>query len=335
MTSTQPTVLVLTAQFDPTADMVICELNRRDVSVFRCDAAGFPQQLELSATLGTGWSGWLRTAHRTVHLESVRSVYYRRPTAFVLPDGMTDSERRFAAAEARIGFGGVLTSLDCFWLNHPNRIADAEYKPLQLQVATGCGLRVPRTLVTNVAAEARSFAEGLAGPVVYKPLSSVRTTQDGRSTALYTTLVPADDQGDPRIELTAHLFQEWVPKAHDVRVTVVRDDCFAVEVHARHSPRAVVDWRADYASHTYHVTRVPDGVREGVAAMLSRLGLHFGAFDFVVTPEGEWVFLEINPNGQWGWLEDAAGVPISAAIADALQQGKTDDEQRGDRERGR
>lgn len=63
---------------------------------------------------------------------------------------------------------------------------------------------------------------------------------------------------------------------------------------------------------------VPDQIREAVSQLLARLRLRFDALDFVVTPQDEWMFLEINPNGQWAWLQDATGLPIAAAIADAL-----------------
>lgn len=189
-------------------------------------------------------------------------------------------------------------------------------------MAAECGLRVPKTLITNVPAEVRSFAEDLHGfSLIYKPLSSVRVRDEHDDAALYTSLVPLEDQDDPRIALTAHLFQEWIPKTHDVRLTVVRDDCFAVEIHTQQSAQAAVDWRADYATHSYRVTEVPHNVHEAVLGMLRRLGLMFGALDFAVTNEGDWVFLEINPNGQWGWLQDAVGLPISKAIADALADG--------------
>lgn len=49
-----------------------------------------------------------------------------------------------------------------------------------------------------------------------------------------------------------------------------------------------------------------------------RMHLNFGCFDLIVTPDGEYVFLECNPNGQWLWVELATGLPIAEAIADFL-----------------
>lgn len=305
---------------------MVRELNARGVPLFRCDAAEFPQTLALAARLQERWTGYLRSEHREVRLESIRSVYYRRPTRFAFPPDMKGPARRFAESEARLGFGGVLASLscfwlNCFWLNHPSRMADAEYKPLQLQVAARCGLTVARTLVTNDPSDAEAFATCLGGPMVYKSLSGGPIALHDGLRSLYTSVVPPGEHADPSIARTAHLLQEWIPKRHDVRLTVVEEEPFAVEIHA-HSDEGRVDWRADYASHEYRVGTVPDDVRKGAAALLHELGVNFGAFDFAVTLDGEWVFLEVNPNGQWGWLEHATGLPIGSAIASALERGE-------------
>src|SRR5262249_27080195 len=91
------------------------------------------------------WRGLLRTAHRTVELSEIRSIWCRHPGAFSFPEGMTEVERAYAHREARLGLGGVLASLDVLWVNHPNRSADAAYKPLQLATAARCGLTTAAT----------------------------------------------------------------------------------------------------------------------------------------------------------------------------------------------
>lgn len=312
------TVLVLTAELDPTADLVIQQLTDRGVPVYRCDAREFPQRLGMSAQFRDGaWTGWLRTPEREVALEAIRAIYYRRPSAFAFTGSLTSTERRFAAAEARFGFGGVLAALPTRWVNNPHRMAEADYKPLQLQVAAQCGLMVPHTLITNVPDALRRFG-ARSERVIYKSLSGEPDYEEGHAVALYTNVVSPDDYDAASIASTAHLFQEWVPKHHEVRVTVAGERQFAVEIHAQQSPRAAIDWRTDYDAHRYEVTEIPDATRRAVSMIMERFGLAFGALDFVVTPDGEWVFLEPNPNGQWGWLEFATGLPIASAIADIL-----------------
>jgi ATP-grasp ribosomal peptide maturase len=312
-------VLILAGRFDPTCDLVVEELNRRAVPVFRADMAEFPLSLTLAASLGENrWHGTLSNDRRTLDLASVRSVYYRRPTRPKFPARMSPEARKVAETEARWGFGGLLASLPCRWLPPPGKAADAEYKPLQLRVAAESGLSVPRTLITNDPDAARNFAGVIGGPVVYKPFFHVRGTVNGQAVAVYANVISPDDLPHPDIATTAHLFQEWVPKAYEVRLTSVGRRIFAAEIHAG-SDAGYVDWRSDYDSHTYRICDPPHDVAAGVLRMLDRLGLPYGAFDFVVTPEGEWRFLEVNPSGQYGFIEQATGLPITAAICDYLE----------------
>lgn len=313
-------ILVLTSEPDLTADLVIRELNaRRRVELFRCDPGDFPQGVTLTARLADRWTGQLRTRERRVALESIRSVYYRRPSRFKFSQDMSAIDRQFAAAEAKMGFGGVIAALSgCAWVNHPFHVAGAEYKPLQLVCALEHGLSVPDTLITNDPEEATAFAHETAAKVVYKPLTHGPARDGGRPVVLYSSLVDADECADPAIRSTAHMFQAWVPKRHDVRVNVIAEQCLAVAIHVPRTSPGYVDWRSDYPNNEYEPVEVPRRVQLGIHAMMRRLGLVFGAFDFVVTPDGEWFFLEVNPNGEWGWLEGRAG-SIACAIADVLE----------------
>ncbi|NBE50621.1 ATP-grasp ribosomal peptide maturase [Streptomyces boluensis] len=316
-------VLILAGRFDPTCDLVVEELDRRAVPVFRADMAEFPLSLTLAANLsgnlsGNRWHGTLKNDRRTLDIASVRSVYYRRPTRPRFPQGMSSQARKVAETEARWGFGGLLSALPCRWLPPPGKAADAEYKPLQLRIAAEAGLSVPRTLITNDPDAARDFAAGTGGPVVYKPFFHVRGTVHGQTVAVYANVVDPDDLSHPDIATTAHLFQEWVPKAHEVRQTAVDGRIFAAEIHAD-SDAGHIDWRSDYDSHTYKICEPPADVAAGVLRVLDCLGLPYGAFDFVVTPDGAWRFLEVNPSGQYGFIEQATGLPITAAICDYLE----------------
>ncbi|MGH3870791.1 MAG: ATP-grasp ribosomal peptide maturase [Pseudonocardiaceae bacterium] len=309
-----PTVLILTQPFDVTADYVVNELQQRGARVFRCNLGDFPCALSVSAGLSQGWTGSLNLPGRTIDLADVGCAWYRRPTVFEFPTTLSAQERRWASTEARLGLGGVLAALPR-WLNHPCDIARAEYKPLQLAHARTVGLTVPDTLITNDPDEARRFAKEHED-IIYKPFSSLGVFEQGQYRIVYANRITADDITNT-VTATVHLFQKWVPKAFEVRLTVIDDDLFAVRIDAD-SAAAMVDWRTDYTHLHYSEITVPETVRDGVRNLLKMLMLRFAALDFVVTPGNEWVFLEANPNGQWAWLQDATGLPITIAIADAL-----------------
>lgn len=247
------TVLVLTEEYDPTADRVVQELTRRDVPVFRCDTAWFPGSLMVDARLdGEAWSGVLRTPHRVAAMCDLRSAWYRSPSPFSFPAGMSGPERQHAAWEAKFGLGGVLASLPALWVNHPSRESDACYKPRQLAMAAWCGLAVPQTLVTNDPLAVRRFGERLDGSVVVKMLGSNAITESGGTKVCYThPLTEADLSDLSGVDVTTHLFQErLVDKAYEVRLTVVGDALFAAVVEAS-TEAGRADWRADLGSLRY------------------------------------------------------------------------------------
>lgn len=311
----EPTVLVLTNPKDVTADLVVQKLHESDIPVFRCDVADFPTALSLEASHEDQWEGVIEHDGRAIGLADIRSVYCRRPTPFRLPADMTDDEREFATTEAQAGFIGVLMSLPCRWINQPVAERAASYKPYQLTLARTSGLATPRSIITNDPAAARRFVSEQSGPTIYKGIGRDFAPDPVHTPTPVVRSVTAREI-DESVRLTAHLFQQYVPKAHDVRLIVVGAQMFGVEFHA-HSADATLDWRTDYDALTYAPAEIPDEVRAGVAQLMTRLDLIFGVLDFVVAPDGTWYFLEVNANGQWAWLPDIAET-IASAIAKEL-----------------
>lgn len=318
------TVLVLAPEVDLTADRMVRQLADRDVPVFRADTAWFPSRMTLDARLVDGhWAGRLATLERAVELQAIRSVWYRTPTTFRFPDGLSPAERHHAFQEAKFGMGGVLGSLDVPWVNHPNKAA-AAYKPVQLATAARCGLQVPATLLANDPEAVREFAsEHGAGCVVTKMLGANHIEEGGVRRIAFTRVVTEDDIDDLRgVRTTVHLLQQWVRKSHEVRVVGVGSTLFGFEIRAG-SKESFIDFRADYPSLRYERTDIPTSVAASIVEFMATLGLLYGALDFVVTPTGRWVFLECNPGGQYGWLEAATGAPLTATLAELLAEGSS------------
>ena len=314
------TVLILASERDFTADRMVKELERRAVPVARVDTAWFPQRASIDAQLCKGrWVGTLSAGGRAIVLEGLRSVWYRSPSAFSFPAELSATERNWAMSETKLGLGGVLASLPVKWINHPSRDADAAYKPVQLVTAARCGLTVTGTLVTNVPDAVRRFVG--AGETITKAFGAASIIEDGGRKTTFTHRVDATDLADLRgIEVSAHQFQRWISRAYESRVIVVGERLFTAGIHAG-SAATYVDWRNDYTVLQYQHIEPPAAVAAGVLEYCAEFGLTYGAFDFVIRPDGKWVFLECNAGGQYGWIEDAIEAPITEALADLLEQG--------------
>lgn len=313
------TVLILAAEFDVSADQMVLALQERGVPVCRVDTAWFPSQLSIDAELRDGrWRGRLRTPGRDVELAGLRSIWYRSPATFGFPSGLSSAERHHAFLEAKYGLGGVLSSLPVLWVNHPARAA-ASSKPVQLATAATCGLVVPDTLITNEASAMRRFAQ--AGATVTKILGANHIAEEGTRKLTFTQLLDDDALGDLRgIDVTCHLAQRWVPNQYDTRVIAIGGRLFAFAIRAG-SAASYIDFRADYPALRYEEIELPSAVAGGITRFMEIRGLEYGAFDFVVDPEGSYTFLECNPGGQFGWLESRTGAPLTRALADLLAHG--------------
>ncbi|MFJ6718106.1 ATP-grasp ribosomal peptide maturase [Streptomyces sp. NPDC091259] len=312
-------VLVTTEADDVTADMVISELNRRGVPVVRFNPADIGDSLTVSARYGgrpTPMVGRLLTPSRDAYLENVRAVYWRRSTWPAFPD-LSPNDALCAAAQTRYGLGGILHALDRpLWVNHPLRNAEADYEPHQLALAHRLGLAIPQTLVTNDPNEACAFVA--ANPaVIHKTLRSTSYQRDGVPLVSWAEQVTANEIDD-RVRVVPHLFQERVENAYDVRVLIVGRRVFAVGIESD-----LLDWRRDYSALAYSVITLPTDLQTALLAFLYAFGLQSGSFDLAVDRAGTHWLLELNPNGQWGWLEEHTGLPMATAFADLLTQGES------------
>jgi ATP-grasp ribosomal peptide maturase len=312
--SDYPQVLVLTAPVDPTADMVLAHLHRDGVRYLRLDAARFPTELTMRGeiTPAAPWGAMLNG----VSLEEVQAVYYRRPGRFVFDTATPLNMVEWCEGQARFGFWGVLESLPARWVNSPDSVQQAEYKPRQLAHAARAGLNFPATLVTNEPDAVAEFADRQPEGIITKTLYArmPRTETGNIPGVVYTNTVPPRRYRDPSITATAHLFQAKLVKRFDVRVTVVGDEVFATRID---NPTEL-DWRRSHHNVSYQAYELPEDIRHGIGRLMESLNLTFGALDFVATDNG-YQFIEINPNGQWAWLEIRTGQPISRALADALK----------------
>ncbi|MER8101656.1 ATP-grasp ribosomal peptide maturase [Kitasatospora sp. NPDC094016] len=314
-------VWVATEAVDVTADMVITELNRRSVPVVRFNPSDIGTGLTVSARFGTcpaPVAGQVRTPSRTADLTQVRSVYWRRPVWPTFQgSGLGGDDARFAAAQVRYGLGGTLYALDePLWVNHPLREAAADYKPAQLATAQRLGLSVPPTIVTNDLEDARHFIAA-HDQVIFKTLRWTSVERDGVPVTGWAEPVTVAEL-DESVRVAPHLFQARIDKIADVRVLVVGRRTFAVRIDS-----GLLDWRRDYSALSYSVVDLPDRLNKMLHAFVAYVGLVSGSFDLAVDRAGEYWWLELNPNGQWAWLEGATGLEMAAAFADLLTRGET------------
>lgn len=314
-------ILVLTNEEDVTTDFVVRELQGTDF--VRLNTEQVASQGSLTYEFSKhGVEGEIVFGSERVKLGDIRSVYCRRMRAVVFETEPPDEGvRAYVGQEFQALVAGLSRLIEVPWLNHPLAVTRAESKLLQLSVAQQCGFRVPGTIVTNSSARARAFATRLGGRLAVKALGASRVVVGNEERILFTTVLAGDEfELLDDAELAPFILQEFVEKTADVRVTVVGERVFAVKLDSQAVPGAAVDWRAAETLDVPHSPyQLPAPVEAACVRVCKLLGLHFGAIDLAIDAAGDHVFFEINPNGQWAWLQIVTGLPIAAAIADLLR----------------
>lgn len=261
--------------------------------------------------------GSIATEGRIVPFDLIGSVWYRASRCSGFPADLKPEELEFAAREAESALNSLPLVTDWHWINEPRRHRDAAWKPAQLAAARRLRLAIPRTVITNDPGVVTAFREECGGTIIFKTLSQTLGLEPGKAT--FTAVVT--DEVLSSLSLIRHtpgIFQELVPKDYEVRLTVVAEKMFAAKILSQRNERTKLDWRIAPHDVKYEPIELPGDICEKVRVFMAEAGLVYSCIDFIVTPEGRYVFLESNPRGQYLWIEHYTGMPITETIADAL-----------------
>jgi hypothetical protein len=307
---------------------VIEAMRRRGVaapsSVVRFNPARFPSKADLSFSFTASGQVCRRLSveGETIDLDRVTAVWYRRPQPPVPHAEIIDERVRTCVAdECQWVLNDLWHTLDCRWVPaRPSVIRRAEHKLAQLTLAGALGFELPPTLLTNSPAAFLEFHRQQNADVVSKVAGRPFTLGFTEQFVRYTEGVTRQDVGyADSIRYAPVIFQSYVPKQVELRVTVVGQKVFAAEIHSQASHHTRHDWRRyDWSKTLYLPHTLPPDVERRCLQLLERLGLCFGAIDMILTPDRRYVFLEINPNGQYLWIEEETGLAISDALCDLL-----------------
>ena len=310
-------ILVVSSAADEHATAVMGYLMRAGANARLLDLSLFPVSMRLSMrydapgrhSFSLGLAG-----DAPLDLSDATAVWWRRPQQFVLDSAIKKaSYRGFAYSESLEAFAGLWQGLEVFWVNHPTRDDVAARKAYQLRIAQSVGLEIPDTLISNDPDAVRDWvAAREPESVIYKSFSA--TAEEWRETRL---LKPGERDLIDNVQFAPVIFQEYISAAVDLRVTVIDDQFFTAAVYSQETSY-VVDFRMDMGAARVEPFELPDEVRVRLSEFMKRLGLVYGAIDMRLTPTGRYVFLEVNPAGQWLFIEQRTGQPITAAVAQAL-----------------
>lgn len=312
-------ILIIGSQSDPHVSSVAAHLSRESTTYailnpFEPSSAVTRISLQASTELSIGASA--------PFVEGVTSVWWRlKPNNGFPGSGATALyDYYFRQRE----WSHVLEYLEyqyagARWINERAASKKASNKLHQLKVAESIGFNVPRTLITSDIAELIEFEKSIEPAKILFKTFTPYASPDGK--LAYAQIVHLQDLRamEGSVSSCPSLYQEYIEKAYELRITVVGDEIYCAKIIAADTEAASQDWRAGLFENKYELETIPDIAHRMVCQMSRELGIVYGAYDFIVRPDGSLVFLEVNPFGQWLWLEQQLGLPISRAIADWLR----------------
>jgi hypothetical protein len=344
-------ILVIGEAGDDHVGLVTHRLSKRAASFIIFDPQDYPTLAQLTVEFDR--AGAMRRdliyQGERLDLAEVRAVWHRargRPKPH--PNARGD-QVWWISESCRDFLSQMYECLDCFWVPErlgPERerfLSDQTIEPRfsvgsprairsqtpspenkihQLSVAGRAGFVLPRTLVTNEPEKFLDFYDACNGQLISKRAADIYPRVANKPTRPFTSAVKRKDvSGSSSVRYAPVVFQEMVPKRVELRVTVVGKDVFAAEIRSQDSSRQNVDWRhaPQYGQSKYYAKhQLPLAVQSRCVEVVERLGMCFGAMDLIQKPDDEYVFLEVNMNGQWAYIEKMLGLPISDAIAELL-----------------
>jgi len=260
--------------------------------------------------------------NQSVGPDRVGAAWFRKPGSYTLPGVEQDRAKQLYIRTEVSQLHDTIWSLYPYkvWLNAPENIRQADRKLEQLLLAKKLGFTIPETIVTNdwKVIEDRLIDDS-DSQIIVKMVKGIISEKE-KLKALYTKPLSTT-----QIEVLKNntqpfpgIYQPFLSKAKEWRVTVVGDRVFPAAIYT--DQVAKDDWRKHQLTDAvrFCAEELPEGIDEKCTRYLGEMGLKFGCFDFIETIEGETVFLECNPNGQYGWLEQDLGFPISDSIASEL-----------------
>ncbi len=333
-------ILIVSQVVDPHVDAIIRNLNSRSAEVVRLNTEEIPIftpfSFEFSDRQSCNWNIEITPNGRKVDSENIKSIWWRRPSLYGFPDDFSTQERIFAKGETDHVLSSFWATVECFWMSNPENIRQASWKGEQLKRANAFGFDTPRTIITCDPGVARDFYKANRNKIVFKAMSDPflgagklveqNPTAEPELLALGTKIINEVDEYDgfESVKFVPCLFQAYVEKKKEYRVTIVGDKVFIAEIDSQADERTLTDWRIAQLEVPMNAVKLPKDVEERCLSFVKSYGLSYSALDLILTPDDRYIFLENNPNGQFLFVDERLPeLGIADAIAERLIQGNT------------
>ncbi len=305
-------ILIVTHKEDYTVDFVVEKLNQREIKYKRLNTEDIFTKNNVVIKYSEKNFDFLID-----NISQFQSIWFRR---IKLPkfNDVDNSTSNYLREETYSYFLNMWQLFNTKWLSNPDAIYRAENKLLQLKIAQKIGFNIPKTLIAYNMQEIIDFYLYNNKDIIIKPLYNSRfQTSEEENRLIYTNKLTDNQISNINSYMSfPSIIQENIKKRIEIRTTVVNNNVFSAFVDSQKNANTTIDWRREKC--TFNKIDIPESIKNKCIELTKELNLGFGAIDLILTEQGEYKFLEINPNGQWAWIEVDTGLPIADAIIDYL-----------------
>ena len=305
-------ILIITHKEDYTVDFVVEKLNQRGIIYKRLNTEDIFTKNNVVIKYSEN-----NFDFSIDNVSQFQSIWFRRVKLPIFNE-VDNVVSNYLREEAYSYFSNMWQLFNAKWLSNPDAIYRAENKLLQLKVAQKIGFDIPKTIITYKKKEIVDFYLENGKDVIMKPLYNSRfQTENNENRLIYTNTITETQISniDSYLQFPS-IIQENIKKKIELRITVVNNEVFTAFVDSQKNENTLVDWRREKC--IFNKIDIPKSIKDKCIELTKKMSLNFGAIDLILTNNGEYKFLEINPNGQWAWIEVDTGLPISDAIINYL-----------------
>ena len=311
---TNRTVLIVTNQKEQEVDGVIDFLRERSIGINRWNLCQFPENEFYTISPSS-------LLHPKIHSNIVPAVgWLHHFGQFSIEKSLTGLEREVALKETKSYVKGILSTLNCNWFNNPKKVIQASNKILQLHLAQELNIPFPDYIISNDQEQVRNFIADKK-TVVIKSIATGFITYGDQNLKVYThEFSEVSEHLISALKFSPVIVQEKINKRKELRVTVVENQCFSVEIDYSDLP-VVTDIRELINETNRHYFKRAENIStvENISIQLTKkLGLTYAGLDWLMSDKGDYYFLELNPLGSFKWYEQCGDFKITEAIGNSL-----------------
>lgn len=316
-------ILIFTKKQDTHTDEVIRKLHKKDIEVFRLNSEDLLRKYQVNLYIDENglWNGEITDElGRILNLAKLKVAWLRKPDFDFFGKIDQSTEEQFIASETK-AFINILYSIPSIrWINDPFIANKAKVKFQQLLLANKYGVKIPKTLITTQPEKAKEFFIECGEEVLVKSIYTGNVTIDGINQGIASRKIGKDDfyKFYKNISLSPTQLQEYIEKAFELRITIIGQKVFAIKIDSQAHEETKIDWRLHTRINPHSIFELPSKIEKFCIDFLKEQKLLYGAMDFIVTPNNEYVFLENNPFGQYLWLEIETKIPLTKEICNLL-----------------